>query len=199
MNKSRILTLILVIVFASLGYGLYLSQTKPNSWFARFPFVLGLDLNGGTELVYRADVSQVGPNEINDSMKVLRDVIERRVNIFGVSEPVIQVEKASALAGRNEHRLIVELPGVTEIDKAIELIGKTPLLEFMLVSEEKPKMQKAKVGSDGVVEIDAASNFEPVFIPTALTGRFLERSAVEFNQTTGEPSVSLSFNKDGAE
>ncbi len=199
MNKNRIFALVLIVIFALLGYSLYLSQTKTNSWFARFPFVLGLDLNGGTELVYRADVSQVGPTEINDSMKVLRDVIERRVNIFGVSEPIIQVEKASALAGRNDHRLIVELPGVTEIDKAVELIGKTPLLEFKLVSEEKPKNQKAKVGSDGVVTIDATSNLNPVFIPTALTGRFLERSAVEFNQTTGEPSVSLSFNKEGAE
>ncbi len=188
MNKNRIFAVVLVIVFSLLGYGLYISQTKPDSWLAKRPFVLGLDLNGGTELVYKADISKVDPSEIDDSMDVLRDVIERRVNIFGVSEPVIQVEKASALAGRSDYRLIVELPGVTEIDKAIELIGQTPLLEFKLVSEEKPK-----------APAPANSTSTVVFTPTALTGRFLEHSAVEFNPTTGEPAVSLTFNKEGTE
>ncbi len=201
MNKSRIFTVILVVVFAALGYGLYLSQAKPNSWFGRFPFVLGLDLNGGTELTYRADVSKVDSSEIKGAMEAVRDVIERRVNVFGVSEPVIQVEEASALAGRNEYRLIVELPGVTDIDKAVELIGQTPLLEFKLLSTEKPKpaVQKAKVGADGVVHLNLGTSTDPVFISTQLTGRYLQRAAVEFKGTTNEPVVSLTFNSEGAD
>lgn len=184
--KNRIFALVLIVVFALLGYGLYLSQEKPDSWFGRFPFVLGLDLNGGTELVYKADVSQVAPTDIDNSMDVLREVIERRVNIYGVSEPIIQVEKASALAGRSDHRLIVELPGVTDIDKAIELIGKTPLLEFKLVEPVRPDV--------GTVA-DSEPDFN--FVPTGLTGRYVERAQVEFNPNTGEPSVALTFNAEG--
>ena len=74
------------------------------------------------------------PADISNSMNTLRDVIERRVNIFGVSEPIIQTEK-SALAGSNEYRLIVELPGVTDIDKAVELIGQTPVLNSNLLNK----------------------------------------------------------------
>lgn len=203
--KHRIFAVILIVIFALLGYAFYLSQSNPNSWFAKFPFVLGLDLNGGTELVYRADVSNVDQSEVADSMQALREVIERRVNIFGVSEPIIQIEEASALAGRVDHRLIVELPGVTEIDKAIALIGQTPVLEFMLVSENtentidlKPKTQKATVSGDGVVELKPQLE-GPTFVPTALTGRFLQRAAVEFNDRTSQPIVSLEFNSEGAD
>jgi preprotein translocase subunit SecD len=188
--KHRIFSVILIVVFALMGYGLYLSE-KPESWFARFPFVLGLDLNGGTELVYRADVSLVEENQIDESMDALREVIERRVNIFGVSEPIVQVEKASALAGRGEHRLIVELPGVTEIDQAVALIGETPLLEFRLMKDDA----EVEVLDETATDEDVAA----LFVPTELTGRFLERAIVEFDPTTSEPVVSLNFNSEGKE
>jgi protein-export membrane protein SecD len=194
MNKSRIFSVFLIIVFILLGYGLYLSQTHKDSWLARFPFVLGLDLNGGTELVYQADLSQVNQTDINDSMDALRDVIERRVNIFGVSEPIVQVEKASAVAGSGVYRLLVELPGVTEIDKAVKLLGQTPVLEFKLV-DEKSLILNSPLGDN---KLEASStNSEPKFIPTALTGRFLDHATVEFNSHTNEAVVSLSFNSEG--
>ena len=70
-------------------------------------------------------------------MDALRDVIERRVNLFGVSEPLVQLEETSALiSGQKEHRLVVELPGATDVDAAIAMIGQTPLLEFKL---ERPQ------------------------------------------------------------
>lgn len=190
--KNRIFTAFLVLVFVLLGYGFYLSETNPNSWFSRFPFVLGLDLNGGTELVYRADVSQVDDLDVRGSMEALRDVIEQRVNIFGVSEPIIQVEEASTLAGRVDHRLIVELPGVTDIEKAIELIGQTPLLEFKLIGDAPKTIQ-----ATGTTTISAKDSL--VFISTGLTGRLLERSVVEFDSRTGSPLVSLSFNQEGSD
>ncbi|HLP44162.1 MAG TPA: protein translocase subunit SecD, partial [Candidatus Nanoarchaeia archaeon] len=197
MNKSRIFSLIIIVVAVLLGFGLYISQAKPDSWLGKFPFVLGLDLNGGTELVYRADVSRVAPEDITGSMNTLRDVIERRVNIFGVSEPIVQTEKASALAGDNEYRLIVELPGVTEIDKAIELIGQTPLLEFKLI-EQKPASVNLTT-STGANVVTNSSTTLPSFVDTDLTGRFLERATVEFNPNTNQPIVTLKFNSEGAE
>ncbi len=187
--KVRIFALILVVFLVLVGYFVYASEVKPNSFVGRFPFKLGLDLAGGTELVYRADVSKIASGQVKDSMSTLRDVIERRVNIFGVSEPIVQVEEASALAGTEEHRLIVELPGVTDIDEAIELIGKTPLLEFKLLKD----------GADELLNSGVEINPDDIFVPTGLTGRLLQKSQLEFDQTSGEPTVSLTFNSEGKE
>lgn len=109
-----------------------LAATVFISWFylgprSATPFRFGLDLVGGTELVYRADTSQV--EDVSGAMESLKEVIERRVNIFGVSEPLVQTESAGIVSGNREERLIVELPGVTDIDRAIGLIGETPILD----------------------------------------------------------------------
>ena len=159
----------LLLVFIFLGYFL-IRQEKPD---ARFPFSFGLDLVGGTELVYRADTSNV--EDISGAMESLKEVIERRVNIFGVSEPLVQTESAGLVSGNRDERLIVELPGVTDIERAIELIGQTPVLEFRLVRKDE------------------------TLEPTGLTGRYLSRARVEFNQTTGSALVGLEFNKEGSE
>lgn len=87
------------------------------------PFRLGLDLRGGAHLVYQADLSGIGTTQSGaDAMQGVRDVVERRVNYFGVAEPVVQIS--------GNDRLIVEIAGVTDVSQAIDLIGQTPLLEF---------------------------------------------------------------------
>jgi len=188
MTKGRIFSVILIVIFVLLGYGLYISETRPNSWFARFPFVLGLDLNGGTELVYQADLSEVASGDVEQSMNALRDVIERRVNVYGVSEPIVQVEKASAVTGSDDYRLLVELPGVTDIDEAVKLIGQTPILEFKLVDVSAAQPATASSTSDQIQ-----------FIPTALTGRFVQHASVEFDSQTNAVIVALTFNEEGAD
>lgn len=188
MNKYRIGSIILLVLLAGLSYFLYSSQS-PN---ARFPFKYGLDLIGGTELVYKADVSEIEPSDISDSMNTLRDVIERRINIYGVSEPLIQIEKPSVISGSQDHRLLVELPGVKDIDQAIKLIGQTPLLEFRL---EKPEARD--IAEKG--EINASTTIDDLFVPTGLTGRFLSRASIQFNPTTQAPAVVLTFNDQGKE
>jgi protein-export membrane protein SecD len=95
----------------------------PN--FYNLPFHLGLDLQGGTQLVYQADMSKVPGADRNDSLEGVRDVIERRVNAFGVAEPLIQTTKEGS-----NYRVIVELAGVSDVKEAIKMIGETPLLEF---------------------------------------------------------------------
>ena len=89
------------------------------------PFVLGLDLQGGTHLVYKADVSKIPSNDQGDALEGVRDVIERRVNAYGVSEPLVQTNKT-----RGEWRVIVELAGIKDVSQAIEMIGETPLLDI---------------------------------------------------------------------
>src|SRR5947208_341527 len=114
--------IVLAIVVLALGAGVafFVFKTEPRlnksfetqkAFFKKFPFRLGLDLSGGSHLVYKADVAAVPSGQVNDSMDALRDIIERRVNLFGVSEPVVQVQHGSIVSGRGE-QLIVDLPGI---------------------------------------------------------------------------------------
>ncbi len=107
------------------------------------PFRLGLDLLGGTQLTYRADVSAVPTADRASAVEGVRDVIERRVNVFGVAEPNIQTNYSSG-----NYYVLVELAGIKDVSQAIKMIGETPLLEFKekntdkreLTAEEKAKM-----------------------------------------------------------
>ena len=192
MWRKRLAAIVLILAALAVGYFADLRVVKTSN----FPYLtvnvihqnykLGLDLNGGSHLVYQADTSKLSGTDVADAMTSLRDVIERRVNLFGVSEPIVQVEKGG-VAGGGEDRLIVELPGVTDIDEAIELIGQTPVLEFMLVKDTAGMSQE---------EIEKLTP-EEVFLPTGLTGRLLAKSKLEFDQSTGEPKVVLTFNNEG--
>ncbi len=95
------------------------------------PFRLGLDLLGGSHLVYEADVSNLDNSEKANGVEGARDVIERRVNAFGISEPVVQTNKVG-----NSYRIVVELAGIKDINQAIKQIGETPVLDFRYGGEE---------------------------------------------------------------
>ncbi|MDO8569214.1 MAG: protein translocase subunit SecD [bacterium] len=183
MRKYLIWSAILVLFFILLGVFLVWSEREGT----RFPFSFGLDLVGGTELVYRADTSNV--EDVNGAMNTLKEVIERRVNIFGVSEPLIQTESAGLVSGNRDERLIVGLPGITDIDKAIELIGQTPVLEFRL----------SRPNTEEVLKNNPEASLDELFITTGLSGRYLSRARVEFNPTTGAALVGLEFDKEGGE
>ncbi|MEK7167820.1 MAG: peptidylprolyl isomerase, partial [Patescibacteria group bacterium] len=101
-------------------------------------FRLGLDLLGGTHLVYQADTSKLDLGEKADALSGVRDVIERRVNALGVSEPLVQTNQVGT-----DWRVIVELAGVYDVNSAIKMIGETPLLEF---KEENPQAIKLTPG-----------------------------------------------------
>ncbi|MFM2381718.1 MAG: hypothetical protein RLZZ76_485 [Candidatus Parcubacteria bacterium] len=180
----------------------------------KFPFKFGLDLAGGSQLTYVADVSKINPAEVPALMEVLREVIEKRINVFGVSEPNVQVEKSSVVSGSEQHRLIVELPGVSDVDQAVSEIGKTPLLEFKLVDEKALAAQEqvAALASSSAAQGAGISNVkingeavkEDPFIDTGLTGRYLKSAQLQFAGTNGgglsnEPIVAITFNEEGAE
>lgn len=197
--KVRLIAFVLLATSIGVGYFVYVSETKPEGGF---PFKLGLDLAGGTHLTYRADVSGLPSEEISGSMSALRDVIERRVNIFGVSEPIVQVEKSSVVAeGEREERLIVELPGVTDISEAVRLIGETPLLEFKLLRTGAELPEEPLVDETGKTP---SIDYDEYFTLTELTGRYLKRAQLEFGTTgqgglANEPVVILEFSTEGAE
>jgi preprotein translocase subunit SecD len=139
-------------------------------------FKLGLDLQGGTHLVYDADTSKVADADKQQAVLATKNNIERRINLLGVSEPLIQVSNSA-----NQYRLIIELPGVKDVTDAINTIGQTAQLEFLL-----PKTATPSSTAD--------------FVPTDLTGKDLRIAQVQFNggnQTTGSPSIGLEFTPEG--
>lgn len=180
---SRILpALVILIIAALLGWFVATTNGEGNQYRIK----LGLDLAGGTELVYRADTSGVAGDK-EGALNSLRDIIERRVNLFGVAEPVVQLSTGTGEGGAEEDRLLVELPGVTDVKAAVDAIGATPVLEFKLVP--------------GSALVEASSTED--LIPTGLTGRYLKSAELQFaatggTQAAGEPIVLLNFNEDGA-
>lgn len=157
-----------------------------NSWA---PYRLGLDIQGGTHLVYRADLSKIASDEHSRSMESVRDVIERRVNLFGVAEPVVQTQRSGG-----EYRLIVELAGVKDINSAIRLIGETPYLEFR---EERPQEEREEILA--AQEKGERVYEDPYFSPSPLTGRHVKRAEVIFDPTTYQPQISLELTGEGSE
>jgi len=208
MWKPRIIALVCVVLGVWAGYSVYQSEI-----YATNPFRLGLDLSGGSYLVYQADVSEIVPEEIGNSMDSLRDVIERRINAFGVAEPNVQTETSNFGEAGTEHRLVVELPGVTDLDEAVEMIGQTPFLEFKVERPEADrdalieKQQEIIAAIEEGKEVDFAGFEDPYYVTTELTGKYLEKSSLQFSQGNvvgdggfqAQPIVALSFNKEGAD
>jgi len=186
MLKIRLAVGLILVFGATLGWFVESSQTNGTR-----PFKLGLDLSGGTQLVYRAELSALESGDVAESMAALRDTIERRVNLFGVSEPLVQTQRGGTFAGESEERLLIELPGVTDTDEAIRLIGQTPVLEFRMLREN------ADVPGTGQL----LENVNQLFEPSAITGKHLASAQIQFNQSVGgvpnEPVVALNFNSEG--
>ena len=198
---------ILLILFG-LGAGYFVVQSNDSSFVWPKPFKLGLDLSGGTHLVYRADISDIPAGEVGQSMDALKNVIERRINVFGVSEPLVQVEQVG-LGQDAHHKLIVELPGVTDIEAALELIDKTPILDFRLENENRPT--DAEIQSQITILEQATSTSieglvnsltDDLYKPSGLSGKYLSRAQVVFDQSGTQgapqgPSILVEFNTEG--
>ena len=166
------------------------SQTLYRPRFALGPLALprdldlkyGLDLAGGAHLMFVADTAGLSDQDKESALQSLKENIERRVNLFGVTESTVQSSHQA-----DQDRLIVELPGVVNVSEAVNLIGQTASLEFRQEADLPP-------------EATATATLDDLFaIPTGLTGAHLLRSQVEFSPNTGEPQVGLEFNREGAE
>lgn len=170
MTKHPVFVLFLIVLVAvTAAFFVY-----PKNFGAKvMPWRLGLDLIGGSHLVYKVDLSQVNGGDRDSVLNGLRDVIERRVNLFGVSEPQVYLAQS---AGEND--LVVELAGIKDVSQAIQEIGATPLLDFR--------------------ELDRSNPSSTDFIPTNLTGRYITGAQLAFDPNTQAPQVSLSFNADGS-
>jgi len=158
-----ILILLLTIACGLISYGYPLFGKK-------FDLSLGLDLSGGSHLVFEADTSKLDSSNKDQAIKSLRNVIEKRVNLFGLSESNVQT---SSFEGKD--RVIVELPGINDPKEASKSIGQTAQLIFVEISENS---------------VNGATPSASI-VPTGLTGADIKRSTVVFDQNTGKPSVSF--------
>lgn len=180
MLQKRLVALLIIVLGAGIGFFVWHTQ-ETGSW----PFKLGLDLSGGTQLTYQANLNDIQQQDVSGSMSALQETIERRVNLFGVAEPLVQTETSGG-----QQRLIVQLPGVTDTAQAIQLIGETPVLEFRLL----------KPGATVPTADDSTTTVNAAFEPAVLTGADLTSASLQFQGASGivqEPTVVLQFNSQG--
>lgn len=186
---------ILLIIFPSkvqykgeiLGKKIDIAANIPDIEFTVFgfkistnlPIRLGLDLEGGTHLVFEADIKKIKSEDRENALVSARNIIEKRVNFFGVSEPSIQTLKTT-----DAYRIVVDLPGVQDIEKAVSLIGQTATLQF-----------REQSTSSAVISTEAAQMIT-LDKPTKLSGKHVKRSTVQFDDK-GAPSVGLEFSAEG--
>jgi len=216
MTKRRVyLSLVGIIALAflagNLAYPNYLNQGIGfinNKFDFRFPyfwdipFKLGLDLQGGTHLIYEADLSGIEEKDYSSAMQGLRDIIERRVNFFGVAEPVVQTQESSG-----QYRLVVELAGIKDPAEAIKMIGQTPFLEFKRQRNEEDKQKildkQKEIEGMSYEEFQQVEGWQlafddPYFEPTSLTGKYLDKAELAFDQQVGTPLILLKFDDEGS-
>jgi SecD/SecF fusion protein len=171
------------------------------SCFYTFPLQdrinLGLDLRGGTQLLLQVDTSELSKEAKQDAPERALEIIRNRIDGFGVKEPSIQLQ--------GEDQIMVQLPGLTDRDRALDLIKKAAVLEFKLVSTDVDKISEAIKGQvpDGFeLKIIDKENNEPVLVEkqVLLRGDSLVNADVRFDQSGfGQPIVGLKFNSEGAE
>jgi len=177
-NLWIVLGVIILIAFLA---GLVVWPTGPDISIGSLQKVLkiheGLDLQGGVHLVYELDDSKVEQKDKASAQQSVINVIDRRINALGVAEPVIQSAKVG-----NKDAVIVELPGVTDVNEAISLIGKTAQLIFLEYNATNAESQ----------------NPAEQWKETGLTGANLKHADVQFDKNTGEPQVAIQFDAEGS-
>ena len=158
----------------SLDVNLFGNKIRRN-----FTTQLGLDLKGGSRLLFDVDTSKVSSADRNTAVEAARDIIERRGNFFGVSEPNV-----STLKSGGQYRLSVDLPATDDLAATIDLISKTAHLDFR---------------TEASLEASIATQ-APLYVllsqQTDLTGKDIKRSSVDFDNQ-GKPAVGLEFNSAG--
>lgn len=146
-----------------------------------FKTKLGLDLKGGSHLVFETDTSKVKSGDLQDALLSARDIIEKRINFFGISEPVVQTLKSG-----NIYRISVDLPGIEDVSQAVGLIGQTAQLRFM----EEAQMD-VKIATTTPL-LNRLTKY------TGLGGNDIKKASVTFDNQNGQPQVALQFTTNGA-
>ncbi len=152
--------------------------TPSGTKIVAFKFKQGLDIQGGMQIVLEAKMDDIPEVDRLTALESVREVITRRVDLYGIAESSVKTA-----TGNGSYRLIVELPGVSNPEEALALVGQTAKLEFQLITP-----------------LPAIDGGQPTgqFTTTSLDGSKLKRATVQFDPTTGEPTVGIQFSDEGA-
>lgn len=216
MNRKKSIYLLIFLIILSAFAALFAYQPAWSKYSSFRPWRLGLDIAGGTMLTYKVDLSDVDSASKESVVEGLRDVLERRVNIFGVSEPEVYIQSSE-----DQYRIIIELAGIKDINEAIKEIGETPLLEFKEVEgninnfgadlDFSTSTESSATSSLNIKEETSASTSTIAqgtstssgsqirFIDTKLTGRFVEGAFLQFDQVTNQPFIGLELTDKGGD
>ncbi len=218
MSQYKKITTLLIVILAMLVYIItfptaFNAGTKTFSdsipQFRERDFQFGLDLQGGAHLLYEADFSDIPYENKEQRMEGLRNIIERRIDLYGIADAYVRV---------TGDRLAVEIPGAHDLEEAINIIGETPFLDFREISSEKAEIREEKekevkdflgkelyeIEMDDFMKLEESEIenwevvFEDPFEVTELTGRHLESAGVSYHHITNEPFISLRFTDEGA-
>lgn len=173
-----------------LGKDLRVDLTKPPLNFSilgkkvyhQFNLKKGLDIAGGMEVVLQADMTAIESENRQTALESAKEIILRRIDAFGLSEPLVQTA-----VKKDDYRIIVNLPGVTNSQQALDLVGKTAQLDFRL-----------QLATRSAQATQSAVAFLNSFEKTELTGDKLKKSSVQFDPQTNTPVVGLEFNQEGS-
>jgi preprotein translocase subunit SecD len=207
-NRGNLVRLGLIVVLASLALAEVLVPSAPSIGEGApgnntLGMRLGLDLSGGIRLVYDADTSQIGNQSIEDALDGVVDIIQNRVDAYGVSEPVVQIQ--------GNDRISIQLPGIRDMQAAVDLVGQTALLDFRVLTEESWQVAQDQVNQgifpgyeslteSGAIEWVPAKGVTSRGEEIHLKGEHLKRTARrDIDTQTNEPMVRFEMTDEGAE
>lgn len=153
-------------------------------------FRQGLDLKGGTSMTLKADMSKISSSQRQSALDSAKTIIEKRVNLFGVSEPLVQ----TSVGNNNDYRIIVELPNI-DINQARSIVGTTAQLSFW----EETASPSGKFNPSDYMIVPSGASSSAYFKKTNLSGKDLSSTGVTFDTNTGKPEVQLTFTTEGGQ
>jgi len=147
-----------------------------------FKLKKGLDIQGGMQVVLKAKMNEIAAEDRETAIESAKEVILRRVDLYGINEPSVITSKMG-----EEYRLLIDLPGVSDPNQALQLVGTTAQLDFRLQNLDLATPEATY----------SAIAFFNQFERTNLTGKQLKRALVQFDPQTNEPVIALEFDDEG--
>jgi preprotein translocase subunit SecD len=187
MRRNTIIFLAILVVFLLAAAIVFPISSQSGGLVFDRPIKLGLDLNGGVRLVYKADLSDVAPADQKSAVEADAGVIAKRVDSLGVTNPVINI-----LSG---DRILVELPGFSNINQAVELIGRVAILEFGEKTTDTDPEAKWTVQGTKWKPSMGTLNGQKVPLTSSY---FLNNTYLTTNNNTGALVLAFEWNDDGS-
>jgi len=181
------------LLFRFLGCVLFLSLCFFSFWPPSKKINLGLDLKGGMHLILKVDTKSLPKEKVKESAQIAAEILRNRIDAFGVKEPVIQTQ--------GSQRILVQLPGIADRERALKIIGQTALLEFKLVEDSPQKIEAALKGN--IPQGWELKEFKGTKVlikkKPEITGKYLKDARVRINpESFNMYEVTLEFNSQGA-